>query len=86
MEMCETRERWRDQHEAWRARRDRQRADRADRQRRRDLGLRRRQAAKIARNDEKTGSPRLPEKTGFRSVAPLDARVLGIEVGLVEAA
>jgi hypothetical protein len=61
MATAEIRDHWREQHEAWLARRDRLRADRTARKTRRDHGLRRRQAAKLARNAKKAATPDEPE-------------------------
>lgn len=57
MAIWETDDHWREQHNDWKARRERQRADRAERKARRDHGLRSRHAAKLAKNSRKTATP-----------------------------
>lgn len=61
MTIWDTNDHWREQHNDWRARRERQRADRADRKVRRDHGLRRRQAAKLDQSTKKAANPGEPE-------------------------
>lgn len=68
MDMPEVTDHWVDQHNAWKARRERLRADRIDRQQRRAAGLRHRHAAKLANNDKKAAVPEGSE-TAASSVA-----------------
>lgn len=71
MEMPKVTDHWIDQHNAWKARRERLQADRAARKTHRDHGLRRRHATKLARNDRKAAISDESETAAYSVVGPV---------------